>query len=242
MMSTHVALTVPISQPFNSGVHLTTTFFLSAPRVCTTIPSRKPPATTPSMRDTWVQDSFGNYVPVTSDNSPSISGIIWCRIILLSFLPLTTDENWQHHSPGIGQDGDRTMLTSLESRSISDHMVTTVSRFMPDGIGQGLRPMPDHLAAAKRSLPGENTGHSMTSMSPGNSPVTGPWHRSPGTGPVRGTGHRSPGPVWSLITGPWYRSGHRSILPVTGQYYWSPVNTTGHRVRSSIKKRHPYSS
>ncbi|KAH3800167.1 hypothetical protein DPMN_153796 [Dreissena polymorpha] len=26
------------------------------------------------MRDTWVQDSFGNYVPVTSDNSPSISG------------------------------------------------------------------------------------------------------------------------------------------------------------------------
>ncbi|KAH3820694.1 hypothetical protein DPMN_122442 [Dreissena polymorpha] len=26
------------------------------------------------MCDTWVQNSFGNYVPVTSDNSPSISG------------------------------------------------------------------------------------------------------------------------------------------------------------------------
>ncbi|KAH3833783.1 hypothetical protein DPMN_107099 [Dreissena polymorpha] len=74
MMSTHVAVTDPISQPFNSGVHLTTTVVLSAPRVSTTIPSQKPPATTQSMRVTWVQDSFGNYVPVTSDNSPSISG------------------------------------------------------------------------------------------------------------------------------------------------------------------------
>ncbi|KAH3809051.1 hypothetical protein DPMN_137414 [Dreissena polymorpha] len=74
MMSTHVAVTDPISQPFNSGVHFTTMAVISAARVSTTIPSWKPPAATPSMRDTWVQDSFGNYVPVTSDNSPSISG------------------------------------------------------------------------------------------------------------------------------------------------------------------------
>ncbi|KAH3734163.1 hypothetical protein DPMN_040603 [Dreissena polymorpha] len=74
MMSTHVAVTDPISQPFNSGVHFTTTAVIFAARVSTTIPSRKPPASTPSMRDTWVQDSFGMYVPVTSDNSPSISG------------------------------------------------------------------------------------------------------------------------------------------------------------------------
>ncbi|KAH3800436.1 hypothetical protein DPMN_154069 [Dreissena polymorpha] len=73
-MSTHVAKTFPISQPFNSGVHLTTTAVLSAPRVSTTISSGKPPAATLSMRDTWVQDYFGNYVPITSDNSPSISG------------------------------------------------------------------------------------------------------------------------------------------------------------------------
>ncbi|KAH3877744.1 hypothetical protein DPMN_001622 [Dreissena polymorpha] len=73
-MSTYVAVTDRISQPFNSGVHLTTTAVLFASRVSTTIPSRKPPAATLSMRDTWIQDSFGNYVPVTSDNSPSISG------------------------------------------------------------------------------------------------------------------------------------------------------------------------
>ncbi|KAH3853354.1 hypothetical protein DPMN_095876 [Dreissena polymorpha] len=74
MMLTHVAVTDPISQPFNSGVHLTTTAVLSAPRVSTTIPSRNPPAATLSMRETWVQDFFGNYVPITSDNSLSISG------------------------------------------------------------------------------------------------------------------------------------------------------------------------
>ncbi|KAH3865915.1 hypothetical protein DPMN_028962 [Dreissena polymorpha] len=73
-MSTHVALTDLISQPFNSGVHLTTTAVLSAPRVSTTIPSRKTPAATQSLRDKWGQGSFGQYVPVTTDNSPSISG------------------------------------------------------------------------------------------------------------------------------------------------------------------------
>ncbi|KAH3862930.1 hypothetical protein DPMN_025905 [Dreissena polymorpha] len=100
------------------------------------------------------------------------------------------------------------MLTLLESRSTSDHMVTIVSRSIPNNIGQGLRLMPDHLAAAIRSLPGDNTGHSMTSTSPGN------------------------GPVWSPVCGTGDRSGHRSIPPVTRD--WSrhrsilPVNTTGH--------------
>ncbi|KAH3865965.1 hypothetical protein DPMN_029013 [Dreissena polymorpha] len=70
------------------------------------------------------------------------------------------------------------------------------------------RPMPDHFAAAIRSLPGDNTGHSMTGTSSGNSPVTGQYYRSLGAGPVTrpwylspvgGTGHQSPGP-----------SGHRS--------------------------------
>ncbi|KAH3787487.1 hypothetical protein DPMN_165611 [Dreissena polymorpha] len=52
MMLTHVAVTDPILQSFNSGVHLTTTAVLSAPRVSTTIPSRKPPSASPSLRDT----------------------------------------------------------------------------------------------------------------------------------------------------------------------------------------------
>ncbi|KAH3832090.1 hypothetical protein DPMN_105367 [Dreissena polymorpha] len=60
-------------------------------------------------------------------------------------------------------------------------------------------PMSDHLAAAIRSLPGDNTGHSMIGTSPGTGPVTGPWYRSPG--PVRstvlGTGQR--GPIRSSI-------------------------------------------
>ncbi|KAH3779500.1 hypothetical protein DPMN_157303 [Dreissena polymorpha] len=42
VMSTHVALTDPILQPFKSGVHLTTTAVLSAPRVSTTIPLENP--------------------------------------------------------------------------------------------------------------------------------------------------------------------------------------------------------
>ncbi|KAH3773577.1 hypothetical protein DPMN_174939 [Dreissena polymorpha] len=74
----------------------------------------------------------------------------------------------------------------VRKSSTSDHMVTTVIRSLPNGIGQGMRPMPDHLAATIRSLPGDNTGHSMIS-------------RSPGTGPV--TGHQSMAPV----TGLWYQ-------------------------------------
>ena len=62
----------------------------------------------------------------------------------------TTDEKLQHQSPAAGQDGDRTTISSLESRSTSDHMATTVSRSLPDGICQGHRPMPDQLATAKR--------------------------------------------------------------------------------------------
>ncbi|KAH3727003.1 hypothetical protein DPMN_052927 [Dreissena polymorpha] len=59
------------------------------------------------------------------------------------------------------------MLSLLDSRSTSDHMATPVSRSLSDGIGQGHRPMPDHLASAIRSLSGDNTGHDMTGMSPG---------------------------------------------------------------------------
>ncbi|KAH3809052.1 hypothetical protein DPMN_137415 [Dreissena polymorpha] len=76
----------------------------------------------------------------------------------------------------------------------------------------------------------------MIGTSPGNSPVTSPWHRSSGTGPVTGLWNRSPGPVRSPITGPWYRSGHWSILPVTGQYYRS--HGTGHRSRRDIDIHH----
>ncbi|KAH3735465.1 hypothetical protein DPMN_041997 [Dreissena polymorpha] len=75
--------------------------------------------------------------------------------------------NLQYQSPGIGHDRDRTMLSLLDSRSTSDHMATPVSRSLPDGIGQGHRPMPDHLASAIRSLSGDNTGHDMTGTSPG---------------------------------------------------------------------------
>ncbi|KAH3811955.1 hypothetical protein DPMN_140373 [Dreissena polymorpha] len=73
----------------------------------------------------------------------------------------------QYQSPGIGHDRDRTMLSLLDSRSTSDHMATPVSRSLPDGIGQGHRPMPDHLASAIRSLSGDNTDHDMTGTSPG---------------------------------------------------------------------------
>ncbi|KAH3822484.1 hypothetical protein DPMN_124263 [Dreissena polymorpha] len=59
------------------------------------------------------------------------------------------------------------MLSLLDSRSTSDHMATPVSRSLPDGIGQGHRPMPDHLASAIRSLSGDNTGHDMTGTSSG---------------------------------------------------------------------------
>ncbi|KAH3888381.1 hypothetical protein DPMN_012414 [Dreissena polymorpha] len=52
-------------------------------------------------------------------------------------------------------------------QSTSDHMATPVSRSLPDGICQGHRPMPDHLASAIRSLSGDNTGHDMTGTSPG---------------------------------------------------------------------------
>ncbi|KAH3734500.1 hypothetical protein DPMN_040939 [Dreissena polymorpha] len=87
----------------------------------------------------------------------------------------------QYQSPGIGHNRDH-------------HMATPVSWSLPDGIGQGHRLMPDHLASAIRSLSRDNTGHDMTGTSPGT--LTG-WsgHRSC---------HRS-GPVRSPV-----RSGHRS--------------------------------
>ncbi|KAH3801201.1 hypothetical protein DPMN_154848 [Dreissena polymorpha] len=47
-------------------------------------------------------------------------------------------------------------------------MATSVSRYLPDGIGQGHRPMPDHLASAIRSLSGDNTGHDMTGVDIGH--------------------------------------------------------------------------
>ncbi|KAH3779501.1 hypothetical protein DPMN_157304 [Dreissena polymorpha] len=92
--------------------------------------------------------------------------------------------------------------------------------------------MPDHLADAIRSLPGDNTGHSMTGKSPGTGPVTSPWHWLP----VCGTGQRGPvrsvAPVTgdrsgrrSTICGTGDQSGHRSIVPNTG--HWGPV--TGDR-------------
>ncbi|KAH3869024.1 hypothetical protein DPMN_032180 [Dreissena polymorpha] len=77
-------------------------------------------------------------------------------------------------------------------------MATTVSRSLPDGIGQGHRPMPDQLAPAIRSLSGDNAGHVMTGTSPGTGPVTGDpvramtGHRPSGTGPVTGPTNRSP--------------------------------------------------
>ena len=48
----------------------------------------------------------------------------------------TMDKKLQHQSSGTGQDGDRTTLSSLESRSTSDHMATTVSLSLPDCNGQ----------------------------------------------------------------------------------------------------------
>ncbi|KAH3878481.1 hypothetical protein DPMN_002377 [Dreissena polymorpha] len=79
----------------------------------------------------------------------------------------TMDDKLQHQSPGIGHNGDRTMLRLLDSWSTSDHMATPVSKSLTDGIVQGHRPIPDHFASAIRSLSGDNTGHDMTGTSPG---------------------------------------------------------------------------
>ncbi|KAH3811660.1 hypothetical protein DPMN_140072 [Dreissena polymorpha] len=101
------------------------------------------------------------------------------------------------------------MLSLLDSRSTSDHMATPVSRSLPDGIGQGHRPMSDHLASAIWSLFGDNTGHDMTGTSPGTLITVTGLVRSPVrsliTGPV--TGHLS-GPVTGLVID--HRSGHRT--------------------------------
>ncbi|KAH3775185.1 hypothetical protein DPMN_176584, partial [Dreissena polymorpha] len=118
---------------------------------------------------------------------PSVSSLAWDDATWQKAIRRRT---LQHQSPGIGQDGDRTVLSQLDSRSTYDHMTTPVSRSLPDGIGQGHRPMPDHLSAAIRLLP----GHDMTGTSPGTGPVFG--DRS---------SHRSMAPV----TGD--RSGHRHL-------------------------------
>ncbi|KAH3865964.1 hypothetical protein DPMN_029012 [Dreissena polymorpha] len=122
-------------------------------------------------------------------------------------------------------------------------MATTVSRSLPDGIGQGHRPMPDQLATAILSLSGDYAGHFMTGSSPvrHRGPVIGPTHRStvnrdrsghrsdpletgPGTGqqrlvrsPIQNTGPVTGHTHRSMETGPVSdHSGHRSELPVTG--------------------------
>ncbi|KAH3809049.1 hypothetical protein DPMN_137412 [Dreissena polymorpha] len=136
----------------------------------------------------------------------------------------------RHQSPGIRQDGDRTL--PLESRSTSDLMATIVSRSLPDGIGQGHRPMPNQLATAIWSLSGDNAGNFMTRTSPGTGQVTR--DRS---------GHRS-----NLVTGQQRqvrssvnidRSGQWSDPPVTSQQrpVRSPVRNTGQQrlVRSQVR-------
>ncbi|KAH3791335.1 hypothetical protein DPMN_144818 [Dreissena polymorpha] len=64
-------------------------------------------------------------------------------------------------------------------------MATPVRLSLPDGIGQGHRPMSDHMAATILELvSGDNTGHDMTGALSGTRPVTGPGHvRSPVNGP-----------------------------------------------------------
>ena len=130
-------------------------------------------------------------------------------------------------------------------------MATTVSRSLPDGIGQGHRPMPDQLASAIRSLSGDNAIHVMTGTSqgtsPGNdrSPVIGDWFDQPVTGrtnlsPVNGDRSGR----WSdpRITGqrrPVRPTGHPSTETgqVTGPTHRSPVQPTSQRrpVRSSVR-------
>ncbi|KAH3811697.1 hypothetical protein DPMN_140112 [Dreissena polymorpha] len=188
MMFTHDAVTDSISQPFYSGVHLTTTAVLSAPRASTFIASRNPRLLY-RLCVTHGSIFLWNYVPVISDNSPSIFGFNYqCVDFADSHYSISEDNpfilttfygrEWQHHSPGIGHDGDLTMLTSLLSRSISDHMMTTVSRFMLDGIGQGLQ-TPYGRQNMTGTSPGTHLGWS--------------GHRSP----VRGIG---------LVTGQYYGS------------------------------------
>ncbi|KAH3855010.1 hypothetical protein DPMN_097570 [Dreissena polymorpha] len=111
-------------------------------------------------------------------------------------------------------------------------MATTVSRSLPDGIGQGHRQMPDQLASALRSLTGDNAGHVMTGMSQGTGPVTRDRsgqrpvtsHRGPVRSPVRQTGQQRP------IRSPVRPNGQRR--PVQ-----SPVQPTGQRrpVRSPVR-------
>ncbi|KAH3729515.1 hypothetical protein DPMN_055487 [Dreissena polymorpha] len=43
----------------------------------------------------------------------------------------TMDDKLQHQSPGTGQDGDRTKLIKLNSRSTSDHMASPYAGLCP---------------------------------------------------------------------------------------------------------------
>ncbi|KAH3864322.1 hypothetical protein DPMN_027339 [Dreissena polymorpha] len=104
-MFTHDAVKDPISQPFNFGVHLTTMAVLSAPRVSTTIHSQKPPSASPSMRDTWVQNSFGNSIPVTSDNAPTNSGLNYHSTDVAD-IPTTIAEDSLHTSDVVDSEHD----------------------------------------------------------------------------------------------------------------------------------------
>ncbi|KAH3734162.1 hypothetical protein DPMN_040602 [Dreissena polymorpha] len=133
-------------------------------------------------------------------------------------------------------------------------MATIVSRSLPDGIGQGHRPMPDQLATAIRLLSGDNAGNFMTGTSPGTGPVTGDrsGHRSnplvtgqqrPIRSPVNKdrSGHRSETPVTGqqrLVRSQVRPTCHRSTLtgPVTGQTHRSPVNKdqSGHRSETPV--------
>ncbi|KAH3820692.1 hypothetical protein DPMN_122440 [Dreissena polymorpha] len=93
----------------------------------------------------------------------------------------TSDDQLQHQSPGIRQDGDHTLPS--ESRSTSDFMATTVSRSLPDGIGQG-PPVNGDWSGHRSDLP--VTGHLLL--------MTGPTHRAAVTGSLL------------LMTGPTHRS------------------------------------
>ncbi|KAH3861057.1 hypothetical protein DPMN_023985 [Dreissena polymorpha] len=104
------------------------------------------------------------------------------------------------------------MLSLLDSWSTSDHMATPVSRSLPYGIGHV--PMPDHFAAAIRSLSSENTGHDRTGTSSGTLIDILP------ASPVRSSHRLSPvqSPVWSgQVTG-LVRSSYRSSPVRSGHY------------------------
>lgn len=177
LTSTHVAFTRPDlsnntrsmntssfnSQALNSGIHLTTTSTLSAPRVSATLASRVPPSATPSNPDTlWIQTSPGQFVPVINDNLPSTSGLHYQSANFVDDHSSLPDNNnlAQDNAPviptSISDEHTAGIAESLaesdaESYIEADHYLASINKiyeFMFQTLGEDFCPRPAALSTS----------------------------------------------------------------------------------------------